>query len=169
MSRAFVKDSDENPRPEDELNLPPLEGPVLLTPAGLARLEERLHHAQGEVARYRGEESPDGKLAYLRALRELRLLEQQRGAAVVVDPAQHGEHADTAAFGAHVTVEDEEGNSRTYVLVGEVEADPAKGLINVKSPLAEALLGQRVGDTVTWRRPAGEVTLTITAIEYPER
>jgi len=167
VSRAFVKEFDGEPRPEEELPLPPLEGPVLLTPAGLARLEERLAHAHAEVARLRGADSPEDKLALGRATRELRLLEQQRGAAVVIDPAQHPEQAGVVAFGARVTVEDEEGKRHVYTLVGEVEADPARGLINVKSPLAKALLGQQVGDTVTWRRPAGEVGLTIARIEYP--
>ena len=165
MSRAFTKEPDEDRLTDEELNLPSLEGPVLLTPAGLGRLEARLAEAQANVARLREASSPDEKLAYARALRELRILEQQRAAVVVIDPTQH---PDTIAFGARVTVEDEDGKTRSYTLVGETEADPARGLINVKSPLAEALLGQRVGDTVTWRRPAGDATLEITKIEYPE-
>jgi transcription elongation GreA/GreB family factor len=67
-----------------------------------------------------------------------------------------------------VTVEDEDGNRRSYTLVGATEADTAQGLINVKSPLAEELLGHKVGETVTWRRPAGETTLSIVKIAYPE-
>lgn len=167
MSRAFVKEFDGETRPEEELPLPPLDGPVLLTPAGLAQLEKRLVRAHAEVARLRGADSPEDRLALARATREMRLLEQQRGAAVVIDPAQHPEQAGVVAFGARVTVEDEEGKTHLYTLVGEVEADPARGFINVKSPLAKALLGQQVGDTVTWRRPAGDVGLTIVKIEYP--
>ncbi len=167
MSRAFVKEFDGEPRPEEELPLPPLDGPVLLTPAGLVQLEKRLACAHAEVARLRGADSPEDRLALARATREMRLLEQRRGAAVVIDPAQHPEQAGAVAFGARVTVEDEEGKRHLYTLVGELEADPARGFINVKSPLAKALLGQQVGDTVTWRRPAGDVGLTIVKIEYP--
>jgi transcription elongation factor GreB len=167
VSRAFVKEFDGEPRPEEELPLPPLDGPVLLTPGGLAQLEQRLARAHAEVARLRSADSPEGKLALTRATREMRLLEQQRGAAVVIDPAQHPEQPGVVAFGARVTVEDEDGKTHVYTLVGELEADPARGFINVKSPLAKALLGQQVGDTVTWRRPAGEVGLTIVKIEYP--
>lgn len=166
MSRAFVKEPDDNLPSDEELNLPPLDGPVLLTPQGLDRLEQRLAEAHAAVARLKNASSPDGTLAYLRALRELRLLEQQRHAAQVIDPAQHPEHAGTVAFGALVTVEDDEGKRQRYRMVGSSEADPARGQINVASPLAKALLGQRVGDTVTWRRPAGEVSLTIVAIDY---
>jgi len=165
VSRAFTKEPDEDRLTDEQLNLPSIEGPVLLSPAGLARLETRLAEAHANVARLRDATSPDERLAYARAMRELRILEQQRAAAVVIDPAQH---PDTIAFGARVTVEDEDGKSHTYTLVGETEADPVRGLINVKSPLAGALLGQRVGDTVTWRRPAGDTTLEITSIEYPE-
>ena len=165
VSRAFTKEPDEDRLTDEELNLPSIEGPVLLTPAGLVRLEARLSEAHVNVGRLRDASSPDEKLAYARALRELRILEQQRAAAVVIDPSQH---PDTIAFGARVTVEDEDGKAHTYTLVGETEADPTRGLINVKSPLAGALLGQRVGDTVTWQRPAWDATLAITGIEYPE-
>jgi transcription elongation factor GreB len=168
VSRAFVKEADEDRLSDEELNLPPLEGPVLLTPDGLAQLEARLAEAQSEVARLREATSPDEKLAYMRALREMRMLERQRAAAQVIDPAQHAGHEGTVAFGAEVAVEDEDGQEHSYRLVGAVEADPTRGRINVASPLAKALLGQRVGDTVTWRRPAGDTTLTITRIEYPD-
>lgn len=168
MSRAFTKEPDDGKLTDEELNLTPLAGPVLLTPAGLERLEGRLADAHAEVARLRTATSPDEKLAFARALRELRMLEQERAAATVIDPSQHPETADMVAFGARVTVEDEGGKHRTYTLAGATEADPTRGLINVKSPLAEALLGHHVGDTVTWRRPAGEATLTIEKIEYPD-
>ena len=168
MSRAFVKEDDEEKLTDEELNLPAIEGPVLLTPAGFDRLKAELEKAHAEVTRLRDASSPEAKLALTRAMREMRILERRRAAAVVVDPHQHGEHADTVAFGACVTVEDEEGRELSYTLVGATEADPKRGLINVKSPLAESLLGHRVGDTVTWRRPAGETTLTITKIRYSE-
>ena len=168
MSRAFVKEDDEDKLTDEELNLPTIEGPVLLTPAGFERLKADLEKAHAEVARLKQASSPDDKLALATATRTMRILEQRRAAAVVVDPAQHPEHADAVTFGATVTVEDEDGKEHAYTLVGAIEADPTRGFINVKSPLAEALIGHKVGDTVVWRRPAGEATLTITTIEYRE-
>ncbi|MFI4985805.1 MAG: GreA/GreB family elongation factor [Alphaproteobacteria bacterium] len=168
MNRAFVKEDDEDKLTDEELNLPQIDGPVLLTPAGFERLKAELEAAHAEVTRLRGADSPEDKLALARAMRTMRILELRRGAAVVVAPPHHGEHADTVAFGSSVTVEDEAGDEHNYTLVGATEAEPKRGLINVKSPLAEALLGHRVGDTVTWRRPAGETPLTITRIAYPE-
>ena len=168
MSRAFVKEDDEEKLTDEELNLPAIEGPVLLTPAGFERLKAELVQAHAEVTRLRGASSPEERLALTRAVREMRILELRRAAAVVVDPHAHGERASSVIFGAEVTVEDEEGAEHRYKLVGATEADPKRGLINVKSPLAESLLGHRVGDSVTWRRPAGETTLTITKITYPD-
>jgi len=167
VSRAFVKENDEEKLTDEELNLPAIEEPVLLTPAGFERLKAELEKAHAEVTRLRGASGPEEKLALTRAVREMRILELRRGAALVVDPHQH-EHPDVIAFGARVAVEDEEGAAHSYTLVGATEADPKRGLINVKSPLAESLLGHRVGDTVTWRRPAGEASLTITKVDYPE-
>jgi len=52
----------------------------------------------------------------------------------------------------------------TFAVVGEDEADPARGRISWVSPLARALAEARVGDAVVWKRPTGEVELTIVAI-----
>ncbi len=169
MSRAFVKEADEDRPPTDEeLGVPAIEEPVLLTPAGFERLKAELEQALAEVARLREASSPEDKAALTRARRRQRIAELQLAAAKVIDPSQHAGHSDSVAFGARVTVKGEEGESRAYRLVGAAEADPARGLINVKSPLAEALMGHRVGDTVTWQRPAGETALTILAIDYPD-
>jgi transcription elongation GreA/GreB family factor len=168
MSRAFVKEADEDRPPSDEeLGVPAIEEPVLLTPAGFERLKAEFEQAQAEVARWRAASSPEDKAALTRARRRLRIAELQLAAAKVIDPAQHAGHTDSVAFGARVTVEDDAGERKSYSLVGASEADPARGFINVKSPLAEALMGQRVGDQVTWRRPAGDTVLKIVAIDYP--
>jgi transcription elongation factor GreB len=50
--------------------------------------------------------------------------------------------------------------------VGEDEADAEHGLVSYVSPLAQALLGARVGDEVRWQRPAGDMTIEVLNIEY---
>jgi transcription elongation GreA/GreB family factor len=65
-----------------------------------------------------------------------------------------------------VAVEDEEGENRTFTIVGEDEADIAANKVSWVSPLARALIGHKVGDTVVWVRPAGNQMLEITAINY---
>lgn len=70
-------------------------------------------------------------------------------------------------FGARVTVVDEETEEeKTFQLVGEPEADLERGLLNVKSPLARALIGKDEGDSVEVRTPGGERSYEILRIEY---
>jgi transcription elongation GreA/GreB family factor len=70
-------------------------------------------------------------------------------------------------FGAVVKIEDEEGHEQEFSLVGDDEADVALGRISWASPLARAMIGAKVGDTVVWRRPAGEAEVYIVDIRYP--
>ena len=85
--------------------------------------------------------------------------------AILVDLARQPRRK--VAFGAAVTVSEEDGVQRTFRIVGEDEADLAEGKISYVSPLAAALLEGRVGAGVLWRRPAGDKRLTIEAIDYP--
>jgi transcription elongation factor GreB len=94
-------------------------------------------------------------------------LQKQLEAFEVVDPRTRPK-TDRVFFGATVTVEDEDGNRSTWQVVGGDELDGAlgPGRISYEAPLGRALLGKREGDTVTVRRPAGEVELTIVAVEW---
>ncbi len=69
-------------------------------------------------------------------------------------------------FGAHVTIEDDDGIAKTYRIVGADESDLELGCISIDSPVARALLGKRIDDEVTVRVPKGDVTYTITNVEY---
>ena len=62
----------------------------------------------------------------------------------IIDPKTQS--GDKVVFGATVTIEDEEGRSKTWSIVGEDEADPSSGKISWKSPLGRALLNKNVGD-----------------------
>ena len=70
------------------------------------------------------------------------------------------------AFGALVTTVDDDDEKRKFAIVGEDEADPAAGKISWVSPLAAVLVGASVGDSVVWKRPAGDRNLEVTAIGY---
>ena len=61
-------------------------------------------------------------------------------------------------FGHAVTIVREDGRQQTFRIVGEDEADPAKGSISHVSPLARALLGRHVGDTVRAGKDDAEIT-----------
>ena len=62
--------------------------------------------------------------------------------------------------------EDEEDKLSTYEIVGEDEADIHQGKVSYLSPLAEALIGAKLNDEVTWEKPMGDTYLTIQKIEY---
>lgn len=72
---------------------------------------------------------------------------------------------DTVVVGAHVTVQEEDFPVETYHLVGAKEADPRNGKISNESPIGQALLGGRVGETVSAQTPNGVLLLKIIKIE----
>jgi transcription elongation factor GreA len=70
-------------------------------------------------------------------------------------------------FGATVALLDEEtGEQRTYQIVGEYEADIENGRLNIKSPLARALIGKTAGDSAEVRSPGGERYYEILKVTY---
>jgi len=71
-----------------------------------------------------------------------------------------------AFFGAYVCVEDEDGNEKTYRIVGADESDMDRGFISLDSPVARALLGKREGDEVLVVVPKGQVSYTVVSVEY---
>jgi transcription elongation factor GreA len=81
-------------------------------------------------------------------------LEDKLARAQVIDPS--GQTTEAVRFGLTVDLEDAEtGEELTYTILGEEEADAANGRISVSSPIARALLGKAVGDSVTVRVPKG--------------
>ncbi len=84
--------------------------------------------------------------------------------AEVIDPAKL---SGSVKFGATVTLVDEDTDEeKTYQIVGEAEADIEKGLLNIRSPLARALIGKDEGDSVEVRTPGGEKSYEILGIRY---
>lgn len=63
--------------------------------------------------------------------------------------------ANTVAIGVKVTLQDQDGDEFSYTLVGEDESDPSEGKISVFSPLAQGLLGKKVGEEAQVSLPAG--------------
>lgn len=68
-------------------------------------------------------------------------------------------------FGARVTVVDDAGETSTYELVNDEDADPLHAHVGMTSPLAVALLGKKVGQAAVWERPVGAARLKIAKIE----
>ncbi len=93
-------------------------------------------------------------------------IEGKLSAAQIIDPA--GVNAEgRVVFGATVELEDEDkGTSVTYQIVGEDEADIKLGLVNISSPIARALIGKEVGDSVEVLAPAGSARYEIVSVRY---
>ena len=70
-------------------------------------------------------------------------------------------------FGATVTLVDEDTDEeKTWQIVGEHEANIEKGLLNIKSPIARALIGKEEGDSVEVRTPGGDKSYEVLKIAY---
>ncbi|EPX76561.1 Transcription elongation factor GreA [Salipiger mucosus DSM 16094] len=86
------------------------------------------------------------------------------GLSEVIDPAKL---SGSVKFGATVTVVDEDTDAeKTWQIVGEHEANIEKGLLNIKSPIARALIGKDEGDSVEVRTPGGDKSYEILSIDY---
>jgi transcription elongation factor GreA len=84
--------------------------------------------------------------------------------AEVIDPTRL---SGPVKFGATVTLVDEDTDEqKVYQIVGEVEANLERGLLNMRSPLARALIGKEEGDSVEVRTPGGARNYEILAVRY---
>lgn len=164
MSRAFVKEPDEGAPAEGLPERQVSEHPNYVTPAGLRQLEARVGELETRRLELLDKDDLAGELAYVD--RDLRYYTARLESAIPVDMRKQPRRK--VAFGAAVTVRQDGGQERTFTIVGEDEADLKEGKISYVSPLADALLDARVGKTVLWHRPAGDLMLTVEGIDYPE-
>ncbi len=151
-----------------------------MTAPGLQRLEEELRHLKSverpAIIRAIAEARSHGDLsenAEYHAARERQSfvegrvieLEEIVSAAEVIDPASlTGDHV---KFGAHVRVLDEESEKEaTYQIVGVHEADIKHARLSISSPLSKALIGKKVGDTISVPAPGGDRTYEIMEIRF---
>lgn len=126
--------------------------------------------AEVSAAAAQGDRSENAEYIYgKKRLRQIdsriRFLQRRLDRSTVVEPT---EQKDTRRvyFGATVTLEDEDGRTTRYQVVGPDELDARGGLISIDSPIGRTLIGKQKGDTVTVVRPRGEIDLTIVDIRY---
>jgi transcription elongation GreA/GreB family factor len=164
MSRAFVKEGDDDLSAGELPERPLSDHPNYVTPRGLELLQARLRELQESRDRLAAEDEAMARQKLLEVKRDIRYYKAQLERAKMVDPA--GQPQDEVRFGATVTIREEGTKQHTFHLVGDDEADVASGLISWASPLAKAMIGAKVGDTVMWQRPAGPAEVEIVAIRY---
>lgn len=174
MSKAFTRESDDLPdrpavaRPASAL---PPGAKNYMTADGARRLQDELERLlQVERPQLAASSNPQDAREKLQALdqRILQLQESVQSAVVVPPPAVQ---EDRVKFGALVTVRDRQGEESRYRIVGTDEIDLDRGWVSWLSPIARALLNQRVGERIRLRLPAGEEELEVLKVEWtvPDR
>jgi transcription elongation factor GreB len=164
MSRAFVKENDEESAAAELPERPLADYPNYVTPRGLVQLRERLAALHAERDRLVAADDPQWRQRLLEVKRDIRYFSAQIDRAVAVDPV--AQPHDEVRFGALVTLVDDEGRQRRFEIVGDDEAEPAQSRISWATPLARALIGTRLGERVKWPRPGEHAELEVAAIDY---
>ncbi|MCB8821207.1 transcription elongation factor GreA [Microvirga rosea] len=152
MSRAFVREDEGGEAFEDLPDRPLSPHQNLVTPEGLTQIDRMIEDLRHRLA-HAHEADDKGEIA--RVSRDLRYWSHRKSAAELVPPPTDQSHV---RFGSRVTFERDDGRTQTYRIVGEDEADPAKGSISYVSPLAQALLGKQIGDTIAVAHTEAEIT-----------
>jgi len=165
LSRAFVKENDLEHAGIDIPERPLSDEQNYVTPNGLKLLNAQINALEIErEALKQKKDDPIIKQKIAMIERDMRYYAARIESAILTTPKEV-DHS-MVLFGAKVTVEDEEGKLSTYEIVGEDEADIHQGKVSYLSPLAEALIGAKLNDEVTWEKPMGDTYLTIQKIEY---
>jgi transcription elongation GreA/GreB family factor len=145
MAVAFTREEDYESQAADLPDRPISPHPNLVTASGLAAIEAELATARAaySAAQAQGGVSTD-RTAMARATRDLRYWSARRASAQLTEPDAAA--AGAVQFGRTVEIERADGRRQVFRIVGEDEADPAKGSISYVAPLARALLGKAVGE-----------------------
>jgi transcription elongation factor GreA len=151
--------------------------PTFLTHEGHQKLEQDLDHLRAvrrqEIAQRLHRALAEGDLLENAELEDARneqafvegrilMLESMLGNAVIIEEEGPRE---TVGLGSRVTVTEGDEPPETYHIVGSAEADPAKGLISNESPLGQALMGRKVGETAEVDAPDGALVFKIVGIQ----
>ena len=151
--------------------------PGYITPEGYRRFEEEADRLWNidrpkmakavQVAAAEGDRSENAEYQYskqrLAAIdRRLRFLGRRLKVLTIVDekPPDNGR----VYFGSWVTIEDEDGDTQTYRIVGPDEIDAEKKWISMDSPVGKSLLSRQQGDEITLRRPKGKASCEIMVV-----
>ena len=149
MRRAFVKELEDAIEELPERTISP--HPNLVTAEGLAHIEAEVTRLQQDHA---AAQAGHDRTALARAARDLRNWTARRATAQLA-PAPSDRSK--VHFGSTVTIVRNDGRRQTFRIVGEDEADPARGTLSHVSPLARALFGKELGDTAKVAQSEAEI------------
>jgi transcription elongation factor GreA len=155
--------------------------PVYLTPQGKAELEAELEQlltvGRPEIAATILAAREDGDLKENGAYHDakdrqghmegrIRTIKAKLERAILIAPPPS---SDSVSLGSTVTIVDAAGAKDTYTIVGSTEAKVLAGRISNESPLGKALIGQKVGATITVKAPQGDMAFTIETIDWSDQ
>jgi transcription elongation GreA/GreB family factor len=164
MSRGFVKEDDLEHAGTDVPERPVSAHPNYVTANGYAQLQAEALKLEQEMLSLKAKKDESAAQQRLVIInRDLRYVAARLESALITKPDAASEQV---LFGATVTVEDENGDNRSYEIVGEDEADIKANKVSWTSPLAKALISHKVGENVVWARPVGNTVLEIIRISY---
>lgn len=154
---------------------------IPITKRGAEMLKEELHRlktverpgviaaiaearAQGDLSENADYDAAKDRQGFIEG--RIQEIEGKLSVAQVIDPSGV-DGGGKVVFGATVELEDEEsGDLVKYQIVGEDEADLKKGLINISSPIARALIGKEEGDTAEVQAPGGIRRYDVVGVSY---
>jgi len=180
VSKAFIKETEDEPEPVVEAPALPAGVKNYMTPEGHRRMQAELRRLMREErpkvvevvawAAGNGDRSENGDYIYgKKRLREIdsriRFLTKRLESAEIVDPHRQ-KNRDQVFFGATVTYADRDGTEKTITIVGIDEADLDQGQVSWVSPIARALMKAHEGDVVELRTPSGIAPIEIIEIRY---
>ncbi len=120
--------------------------------------------AQGDLSENAEYEAAKDRQGFIEG--RIKEIESKLSSAQIIDPSTL-DAGGRVVFGATVELEDEDsGDTVTYQIVGEDEADLKLGLINISSPIARALIGKEAGETAVVQAPAGARSYEIVDVRY---
>jgi transcription elongation factor GreA len=149
---------------------------VQLTPAGKAKLEEELNQlitvkrpeltARIQDSSDQGDTTDNPEYDSIKeeiVLADARIveLEQMLERAEIIEKPS----TDSVGLGSKVTIKGDDGVEETWTLVNHVEADTRDGSISTESPVGQALVGKRPGDSASVQTPGGVIVYTVVRIE----
>lgn len=153
---------------------------VPMTPEGHKKLQERLKHLKAverpkviqaiEEARGQGDLSENAeydaaKEHQLQLSEEIKRIEHDLSLAHIIDPSTLDHKK--IVFGATVKLENiDNGEEKSFKIVGSYEADLKHGKISIESPIARALIGKETGDEIKVKTPAGIREYEILEVSY---
>lgn len=149
---------------------------VQLTPTGKAKLQEELYQlvnvkrpeltARIQDSNDQGDMTDNPEYDSIKEeiiLADARIAELEQmleRAEIIANPS-----TDTVGLGSTVTIKGDDGVEETWTVVNHVEADTREGSISTDSPVGQALLGKRAGDSATVQTPGGIIVYTVVRIE----